>query len=119
MDPLPSQITARSWALFEGNSHKFIEGKQPYLEKEVASLTKIMTLYTALKILEKYKINADLLWIRISRLAASMIGTSAHIKEGMWIKLGDLFYGMMLPSGNDAAWAIAENLGALMAHIHV
>lgn len=36
-----------------------------------------------------------------------MIGTTADIREGMIISLSDLFYGMMLPSGNDAAYQIA------------
>ena len=36
-----------------------------------------------------------------------MIGTTAEIKEGMIFSLQDLFYGMMLPSGNDAAYQIA------------
>lgn len=32
----------------------------------------------------------------------------------MWIKLIDLFYGMMLPSGNDAALVLAENCGLIL-----
>jgi len=36
-----------------------------------------------------------------------MVGTTANLKVGDRIKVWDLFYGMMLPSGNDAAWAIA------------
>lgn len=43
-----------------------------------------------------------------------MSGTSAELQEDMLIGLEDLFYGMMLPSGNDAAWCIAENLGKLL-----
>ena len=43
-----------------------------------------------------------------------MIGTSAKLKDGMYIKLLDLFYAMMLPSGNDAAWVFAENFGAFL-----
>ena len=32
----------------------------------------------------------------------------------MWIKLIDLFYGMMLPSGNDASLVLAENCGLIL-----
>ena len=34
-------------------------------------------------------------------------GTSAMLNEGDIILLNDLFYGLMLPSGNDAALVLA------------
>lgn len=40
-------------------------------------------------------------------------GTSANLTEGQICSLGELFYGMMLPSGNDAAIAISEVIGLL------
>jgi D-alanyl-D-alanine carboxypeptidase len=52
-----------------------------------------------------------------------MKGTSANLKYGIFsiiysvgeiINLMDLFYGMMLPSGNDAATVIAEGLGLII-----
>lgn len=32
----------------------------------------------------------------------------------MYITIMDLFYGMMLPSGNDAAYVLAENIGTIL-----
>jgi D-alanyl-D-alanine carboxypeptidase len=32
----------------------------------------------------------------------------------MWIKLEDLFYALMLPSGNDAALALSELFGTIL-----
>jgi D-alanyl-D-alanine carboxypeptidase len=43
-----------------------------------------------------------------------MIGTSANLKHNDHILLKDIFYGLMLPSGNDAAWALAEFFGLLL-----
>lgn len=40
-------------------------------------------------------------------------GTSANLSEGQVCSLLELFYGMMLPSGNDAAIALSEALGLL------
>lgn len=40
-----------------------------------------------------------------------MIGTTANLKSGSWITLRDLLYGAMLPSGNDAAYCLAEVVG--------
>ena len=45
-----------------------------------------------------------------------MNGTSADLKAGYWITLRDLLYGMMLPSGNDAAHSISEYLGFVLTH---
>jgi D-alanyl-D-alanine carboxypeptidase len=40
-----------------------------------------------------------------------MIGTSANLKAGEWILLKDLYYGALLPSGNDAAYLLSEVIG--------
>ena len=45
--------------------------------------------------------------VRVTENAARLNGTSACLKAGTWIALGDLFYGAMLPSGNDAAHTLA------------
>lgn len=36
-----------------------------------------------------------------------MIGTTANLIASQWINIGDLLYGAMLPSGNDAAYTLA------------
>lgn len=52
--------------------------------------------------------------IPISRNAARIKGTSADLQEGDILTLFQLFYGMMLPSGNDAAFALAEYFGQIL-----
>jgi hypothetical protein len=46
-----------------------------------------------------------------------MIGTTASLKPNIEICLEDLFYGMMLPSGNDAAYQVAQFGGTVLAMI--
>ena len=41
-------------------------------------------------------------------------GSTADLKAGMSLVVYNLLLGMMLPSGNDAAYCIAENTGALI-----
>jgi hypothetical protein len=41
-------------------------------------------------------------------------GTSAKLKEGDILSIKSLFYGLMLPSGNDAAYCLAETFGQLL-----
>lgn len=43
-----------------------------------------------------------------------MGGTTANLCRGDLINLRDLLYGLMLPSGNDAAVTLAENFTRLM-----
>lgn len=71
-----------------------------------ASTTKILTLYLALK----YGELTDL--VTVSNEAASVPSDSsvAGLKEGETLTLEDLLYGLMLPSGNDSAVAIAEHI---------
>jgi len=46
-----------------------------------------------------------------------MIGTTAELQQGSLYSLYDLYFGMMLPSGNDAAYLIAELGGLLLKQI--
>jgi D-alanyl-D-alanine carboxypeptidase len=55
----------------------------------------------------------DLL-VRVSDFASKMIGTTANLKSGTWIILKDLLFGTMLPSGNDAAYVLAETIGFIL-----
>lgn len=44
-----------------------------------------------------------------------MTGTKANLKSGDMLTLEQLYYGMMLPSGNDAALVIADHFGKILA----
>lgn len=70
----------------------------------IASTTKIMT---ALLAVERGNPNAV---VTVSSNAASQPGTSVYLRAGEQRTLGELLYGLMLVSGNDAAVAIAEYL---------
>jgi D-alanyl-D-alanine carboxypeptidase (penicillin-binding protein 5/6) len=41
-------------------------------------------------------------------------GTTANLRAGDKLSILDMLYGMMLPSGNDAAYAIADFFGELI-----
>ena len=49
--------------------------------------------------------------MKISKNASTVGGTSANLGKGESIQVLDLLYGLMLPSGNDAAVALAEFFG--------
>jgi D-alanyl-D-alanine carboxypeptidase len=43
-----------------------------------------------------------------------MSGTTANLRSGDKISIKDLLYCLMLPSGNDAAYSLSENIGAFI-----
>ena len=49
--------------------------------------------------------------VKVSYRASRLAGTTAFLKVGDKITIKNLLYGLMLPSGNDAAWALAEYFG--------
>lgn len=107
-------VTAKSWVIYDVTKRMVVASKKETVQRQVASLTKIMTFYTCLRLVEKYKMNPKTTLVTVSRTAASMPGTSANLREGDQLALHDLFYGLMLPSGNDAAYALAEYFGGLL-----
>jgi D-alanyl-D-alanine carboxypeptidase len=54
------------------------------------------------------------LHIKVSKQASTVIGTSANLAYGDVLSVYDLFYGLMLPSGNDAALVLAQGIGTLL-----
>lgn len=78
-------------------------------------MTKICTAYTVCRVLEEldlYSIeNAHNIYIRISRKAAFTGGTSAYVQTDMRVSLYDAMCGLLLPSGNDCAIALATEFG--------
>jgi D-alanyl-D-alanine carboxypeptidase (penicillin-binding protein 5/6) len=77
-------------------------------EVKIASLTKLACALTALD-------NASLdTTITVSADAASVGESSAGLLEGDTMDLQTALYALLVPSGNDAAVAIAESIGAQM-----
>lgn len=82
-------------------------------KRECASLTKIMTAYVVIKLMERFKIEETQL-VKVSEYAARVNGTSAQLQEADTLTVLQLLYGLMLPSGNDAAHCLAEYFGGLL-----
>lgn len=72
-----------------------------------ASITKVLT---ALVALEQGNMN-DLVTISAHAVKLSSANAKIGVKEGEVYRLLDLMYGMLLPSGCDAARAVAEQVG--------
>jgi D-alanyl-D-alanine carboxypeptidase (penicillin-binding protein 5/6) len=53
--------------------------------------------------------------VTFSAAADKTNGSTADLREGEQVSVGELLYGLLLPSGNDAATALAEHFGARFA----
>lgn len=84
-------------------------GKCETESKQVASLTKIMTAHCVLNLIENFSGDqkspyADLsCQVKILKPVSQTEGTTANLLADDSMSIMNLLYGMMLPSGNDAA----------------
>lgn len=91
-------------------------GKLEKERKEVASLTKIMTIYTVIRLCKRFSIPLEKRII-VSQADEDILGTSAMLVCGDNLSIEQLLYGLMLPSGNDAAHCLAFFFGSLIMKI--
>jgi D-alanyl-D-alanine carboxypeptidase len=78
-------------------------------------MTKVCTAFTVCRIMEEMGIysieESKNYYLRVSRKAAFMIGTSAYIQTDNRISIYDCMHALLLPSGNDAAIVLATEFG--------
>jgi hypothetical protein len=99
-------VTALYVAVIDEASGKLLYGEQPYVPAPQASTTKIATTIVALERAPDLKQR-----VRVSISASAMSArdgsSTMGIEPGRVVSLEALLYGMMLPSGNDAAEQVA------------
>ncbi len=101
-------VQAEGAALIDAKTGMLLYGKNAEKRMYPASMTKVMTLLVAC---ESGKLD-DI--VTVSGNAVNSIpwdSSKADLVEGEEISLQDLLYGLILVSGNDAAVAIAEQVG--------
>ena len=99
----------------DGNSGAVLQASNPDALRHPASLTKIMTLYLLFERLEagKFKLDSPL---KVSEYAAEQAPTKLGLKPGQTIAVEDAIKAIVTKSANDAAVAVAENLGGDEGH---
>jgi len=96
------QLTAKSVLMYDLTTNKVIYEKNPRLRLPMASLTKIMT---AIISLENKRTDDTYTVYPRDLVGEDSMGVSAGEK----LSLENLLYGLLLPSGNDAAEVLADN----------
>jgi len=99
-----------SAVVVDGNTGSVLHAANADGLRHPASLTKIMTLYLLFERLEGGKIRLDT-QLRISEHAAEQSPTKLGVRPGQSLAVEDAIKAVVTKSANDAAVAIAENLG--------
>lgn len=102
-----SDYVAEAAGVFNGATCEVKYAKNIHHRMYPASTTKIMTTYCALK----YGNLDQKITVSENAVKQTHDSSVADLKAGDVLTLRQLLYGLMLPSGNDAAIAIAEGIG--------
>jgi len=104
-DTAPPAIGAASAVVVDGSSGVVLWGRDEHQPLQPASVTKIVT---ALIAIERGNLDERVAVDLEQRLLSR--GTTMGLVTGDWFTMQDLLYGLMLPSGNDAAAVIAQHI---------
>jgi D-alanyl-D-alanine carboxypeptidase (penicillin-binding protein 5/6) len=112
--PPPPSLTAKSWVLMDFATGQVLAETNSDERVEPASITKVMTSYVVSAELAAGKIKMEDP-VFISETAwrsggAGTEGSTSFLALNSKVPLKDLFYGMVIQSGNDAAIALAEHI---------
>ena len=102
----PSDTTSEAAGLFDITDGQVMYSKNAFERLYPASITKVMTALIAIK----YGDLTDTVTVTEDAVITEAGATLAGIHPGDQLTMEQLLYGLMLPSGNDAANAIADHI---------
>jgi D-alanyl-D-alanine carboxypeptidase (penicillin-binding protein 5/6) len=106
----PPITSCKAWAIADAKTGRLLWGDHETDKLDIASTTKMMTAFI---VCELAKADEKVLQeeITFSEAADKTTGTTSDVRTGEKLTVGELLYGLLLPSGNDAAVAFAEHFG--------
>ncbi len=107
--PAPPRPEARSWILEDFHSARVLAAHEPRRRIEPASMTKMMTVYVALKEIHAGRLRLDDR-VTVSEKAWRTPGSRMFIEVGRQVTVEELLKGIIVQSGNDASVALAEHI---------
>lgn len=108
---MPPSVKAQSWIVADASTGEVLAAKNAHVQLRPASTLKALTAITLLPRLDLDK------QYRVRWEDAHVNGSAVGIVPGSRYSIDELFYGLMLPSGNDAARALASANGGLPATV--
>ncbi|MBR4111727.1 MAG: D-alanyl-D-alanine carboxypeptidase [Ruminiclostridium sp.] len=104
----PEDISAYSAVVINADTGEILFEKNAHEQRAIASTTKIMTTLLTIEAGQPDKL------FTVDSMAIRVEGTSMGLQEGDIVSRRALCYGMLLPSGNDAANAAAVSVSGSM-----
>jgi D-alanyl-D-alanine carboxypeptidase (penicillin-binding protein 5/6) len=111
--PQAPEIAARSYVLMDMTANRVLVERDADTPNDPASLTKLMTAYLVFDALKAKKLTLDQTLTVSKRAWDERKGDPSlmFIDTTMTPKVDELLRGLIIPSGNDAAVALAEGVG--------
>ncbi|MEX0385442.1 D-alanyl-D-alanine carboxypeptidase family protein [Spiribacter onubensis] len=107
--PAPPVLGAESYVLMDFHSGEILAEKNIDLQRDPASLTKVMTAFVVFSELKSGNLSLDE-EVLVSEKAWRAPGSRMFIEVGDRISVENLLRGMIIQSGNDASVALAEHV---------
>ncbi len=107
--PLPSDISAEAWLVADLDSGDVIAARDPHGRHRPASIIKVLVAMQAINEIGVGKV------VRGTAEDANAEGTRVGVDEGGTYTVYQLLHGLLMHSGNDAAHALAMQLGGMDA----
>lgn len=105
--PLPNDVSAEAWLVADLDTGDIIAAKDPHGRHRPASIIKVLVATVALNELNLNKLVAG------TQDDANSEGTRVGVGPGGRYTINDLLHGLLMHSGNDAAHALAVQLGGM------
>lgn len=109
--PLPNDISAEAWLVADLDTGDVIAAKDAHGRHRPASIIKVLIAMQAIRDLPIHKVVAG------TADDSAQEGTKVGVGENGWYSINDLLHGLLMYSGNDAAHALAAQMGGMDATI--
>ncbi|WP_407685838.1 D-alanyl-D-alanine carboxypeptidase DacB1 [Mycobacterium sp. HUMS_1102779] len=104
---LPTDVSADAWLVADLDSGAVIAAKDPHARHRPASVIKVLVAMASINALNENKV------VPGTAEDAAVEGTKVGVAEGGMYTVNQLLHGLLMHSGNDAAYALAMQLGGM------
>ncbi|MEY8017882.1 D-alanyl-D-alanine carboxypeptidase family protein [Mycobacterium servetii] len=104
---LPTDVSADAWLVADLDSGAVIAAKDPHARHRPASVIKVLVAMASINALNENKV------VPGTAEDAAVEGTKVGVAEGGMYTVNQLLHGLLMHSGNDAAHALAMQLGGM------
>src|SRR5262245_37488772 len=109
--PVPEDISAEAWLVADLDTGDIIAARDPHGRHRPASIIKVLIAMQAIQDLPIHKVVAG------TQDDANAEGTKVGVGDNGFYSINDLLHGLLMHSGNDAAHALAVQLGGMDAAV--